>query len=155
VIAAMRKKRILFVMLGLLCAAALAGLLYCLFPPKPVLEMHWSCIREIELGISTAEACDLVGFAPGDYSGAYHYGTGGWTGSNDGDIAIANFDILPNGAVSAVHSVTGEPIQGHWWRGRQGMLVVFSKNDRIIEKRYYDGYPMSFWEYCRDRWERR
>jgi hypothetical protein len=54
--------------------------------------------------------------------------------------------------VSAIHPVTRRQISGKWWRGKEGLLIVFFGDDnRVIERRLYHGYPQTLIGYYYDR----
>jgi hypothetical protein len=147
-----RKKMLLFAVL----AAVVVVSAYFLLPPfssRKLAPIGKGCYDKIQLGMTAAAAGQAIGIPPGDYSGAYTYGT--QRAGHESEIAGPWTDYTENrdGTISAVHPDTGRPLRGYWWRGQEGWLIVFiDENGRVIERRYYRGWPRSFLEWLRDHY---
>lgn len=133
-----RQKRLLaFMALVAFVAIAIA---YWLFPKKDV-PINESLYERLALGMTEQEVDAAIGFAPGDYSGAYEYST--TKPLQEGELPLLGTDLCDyaNGRVSAPHPATGKQISGKLWRGKEGLLMVFFGDDnRVIERRFYPGY---------------
>jgi hypothetical protein len=137
----------LFIVLGALLA--LAGVAY-FFPQREVV-IDAAFYEQLKVGMTEAEVDAAVSIPPGDHTGAYAYVTSPPTCQGELPIYI---DYCPHadGTVSAPHPVTGRLIRGKWWRGKDGQVIIFFGDDqRVIERRYYPGYPRSWVGYHWDR----
>src|SRR5439155_21367172 len=109
--------------------------------PKNDVPINESLYERLALGMTAQEVDTAIGYAPGDYSGAYSYVT--TKPLQEGELPLLGTDMCDyaNGRVSAPHPVTGRQISGKLWRGKEGMLMVFfGEDNRVIERRFYPGY---------------
>jgi hypothetical protein len=123
---------------------------YCLFPKNDV-RINESLYERLALGMTAQEVDTTIGYAPGDYSGAYTYTTS--KPMQEGELPLLGTDLCDyaNGRVSAPHPVTGRQISGKLWRGKEGLLMVFfGENNRVIERRFYPGYGRTWLLYHLD-----
>src|SRR5262249_19669412 len=137
----------LFIVLGALLAPV--GVAY-LFPQRQVV-IDAAFYERLKVGMTEAEVDAAVPIPPGDYTSASTYVTSKPTCQGELPIYI---DYCPraDGTVSAPHPVTGRPLRGKWWRGNEGQVLIFFGDDqRVIERRYYPGYPLSW---VGDYWDR-
>ncbi len=138
---------VLFGVLGALLA--LAGAAY-LVPQREAVTVA-AFYERLMVGMTEAEVDAAVPIPPGDYTGAYAYVTSRPTCEGELPIYI-DYCTRANGTVSAPHPLTGRPICGKWWRGKDGLVIVFFGDDhRVTERRYYPGYPRSWVGYHWDR----
>jgi hypothetical protein len=137
----------LFIVLGALIASA--GVAY-FFPQRKVV-IDAAFYERLKVGMTEAEVDAAVPIPPGDHTGAYAYVTSRPTCQGELPIYI-DYCTYADGTVSAPHPVTGRPIRGKWWRGEEGQVLIFFGDDqRVIERRYYPGYPRSWVAYQWDR----
>jgi hypothetical protein len=137
----------LFIVLGALLARA--GVAY-LFPPRMV-AIDTAFYERLKVGMTEAEVDAAVPIPAGDYTRAYVYVTSEPTCEGELPIYI---DYCPraDGTVSAPHPLTGRPIRGKWWRGKEGqVLILFGDDQRVVERRYYPGHALSWVGYQWDR----
>jgi hypothetical protein len=137
----------LFIVLGPLLA--LAGVAY-LFPQRKVV-IDVAFYERLKIGMTEAEVDAAVPIPPGDHTRAYAYVTDEPTCEGELPIYI---DYWPraDGTVSAPHPLTGRPLRGKWWRGKSGQVIVFFGDDqRVMERRFYPGHPLSWVGYHWDR----
>jgi hypothetical protein len=137
----------LFIVLGAFLAPAAIAYL---FPQRKVI-IGAAFYERLKVGMTEAEVDAAVPIPPGDHTGAYAYVTSQPTCEGGLPIYI---DYWPHadGTVSAPHPLTGRPIRGKWWRGEDGQVLIFFGDDqRVIERRYYPGYPRSWVGYHWDR----
>ncbi|MBM3992709.1 MAG: hypothetical protein FJ303_00905 [Planctomycetes bacterium] len=101
----------------------------------------------------TAQQVDsVIGYAPGDNSGAYVFTT--TKPLREGELPVLGTDQCDytNGRVSAPHPATGKQTGGKLWRGKEGVLLVFFGDDnRVIERRFYPGYGRTWLLYHLER----
>jgi hypothetical protein len=124
---------------------------YCLFPKNDV-RINESLYERLALGMTAQEVDTAIGYAPGDYSGAYTYITS--KPMQEGELPLLGTDLCDyaNGRVSAPHPATGRQISGKLWRGKEGLLMVFfGDSNRVIERRFYPGYGRTWLLYHLDR----
>ena len=137
----------LFIVLGTLLA--LAGVAYLLPQAEVVIDVAF--YERFKIGMTEAEVNAAVPIPPGDHTGAYAYVTSPPTCEGGLPIYI-DYHPHADGTVSAPHPVTGRPLRGKWWRGQDGQVLIFFGDDqRVIERRYYPGYPSSWVGYHWDR----
>jgi len=137
----------LFIVLGTLLA--LASVAY-LFPQREVV-IDAALYERIKIGMTEAEVDATVPIPPGDHTGAYAFVTSRPTCQGELPIYI-DYCTRADGTVSAPHPVTGRPIRGKWWREKGGQVIVFFGDDqRVIDRRFYPGYPRSWVGYHWDR----
>jgi hypothetical protein len=107
--------------------------------------------ERLSVGMTEEEVDAAVSIPSGDYTGADAYVTSRPT--CDGELPIfVDYHLRADGAVSAPHPVTGRPLLGKWWRGKDGLVIVFfGDNHRVTERRYYPGYSRSWARYHLDR----
>jgi hypothetical protein len=113
---------------------------YFLFPGNDV-PINEALYERVALGMTAQEIDAAIGYAPGDYSGAYQYTT--TKPMHEGELPLLGTDLcdFANGRVSAPHPATGKQISGKLWRGKEGLLMVFfGEDNRVIERRFYPGY---------------
>jgi hypothetical protein len=108
--------------------------------------------ERVRLGMTEQEVAEVIPLPPGDYVGAYAYGTSGPI--REGELPIGETgNQRPDGTLTGVHPQTGRPFHGRWWMGTEGFLMVFfGENGRVIERRYYPGFPETFMQYAKRRW---
>jgi hypothetical protein len=138
---------VLFCVLGALLALAGAAFLV----PQGEVVIDAAFYERLQVGMTEAEVDAAVPVPPGDYTGADVYVTS--RPSCDGELPIfVDYFTRADGTVSAPHPVTGRPMRGKWWRGKDGQMIVFFGDDkRVIDRRYYPGYPRSWIGYHWDR----
>ena len=137
----------LFIVLGALLAPA--GVAY-LFPQRKVV-IDAAFYERFKVGMTEAEVDATVPIPPGDHTRAYAYVTSRPTCQGELPIYL-DYCTHADGTVSAPHPLTGRPIRGKWWRGKDGQVLIFFGDDqRVIERRYYPGYPRSWVGYHWDR----
>jgi hypothetical protein len=137
----------LFLLLAVLFVPA--GLAY-LFPQRKVV-IDEAFYERLKIGMTEAEVEAAVPIPPGDYTRAYVYTTSPPICQGELPIYI-DYCTHANGTVSAPHPLTGRPLRGKWWRGKDGQVLIFFGDDRrVIERRYYPGYPSSWVGYHWDR----
>ena len=137
----------LFIVLGALLPAA--GVAYLLPQRKVVIDAAF--YEQLKVGMSEAEVDATCPIPPGDHTRAYAYVTSRPTCQGELPIYI-DYYTHADGTVSAPHPLTGRPICGKWWRGEDGQVLIFFGDDqRVIERRYYPGYPRSWVGYQLDR----
>ena len=107
--------------------------------------------ERLTLGMTEAEVDAAVSIPPGDFTGGYMHTTS--EPICEGGLPIyIDYHPWPDGTVTAPHPVTGRPIRGKWWRGRDGLVIVFFGDDhRLTERRYYPGNSRSWVGYHLDR----
>jgi hypothetical protein len=152
---AIKNKRLVLAFSSFAVVAILALLIVSQISPRKLLAIDKGYFDRIRLGMMEAELLQAIEIPPGDYSGAYGYGTLGI--DHQGELPSAlSFEDHSDGTLSAIHPITGRPITGYWWRGRDGSVMAFvDENGGVIERRYYyHGYPRSFPEYAFDRYLR-
>ena len=138
---------VLLVVLGPLLAPV--GVAY-LFPQRKAV-IDDAFYERLKIGMTEAEVDAAVSIPPGDYTRAYAYVTSRPTCEGELPIYI-DYCTRADGTVSAPHPVTGRPIRGKWWRGKDRLVLLFFGDDqRFIERRYYPGYPRSWVGYHWDR----
>lgn len=131
---------VLFGVLGALLA--LAGAAY-LVSQREVVTVA-AFYERLAVGMTEAEVGSAVPLPPGDYTGAYAHSTSRPT-CEGGLPVYLDYCTRADGTVSAPHPVTGRPIRGRWWRGDDGLVIVFFGDDqRVIERRYYPGRSRSW-----------
>jgi len=141
------RTRVLFGVLGALLA--LVGAAY--FVPRREAVTVAAFYERLTVGMTEAEVGTAVPIAPGDYTGGYVHTTSRPTSEGGLPIYI-DYCTRADGTVSAPHPLTGRPIRGTWWRGKDGLLIVFfGDDDRVTERRYYPGYSRSWARYHLDR----
>jgi hypothetical protein len=130
---------VLFGVLGALLA--LAGAV-CLISREVVTVAAF--YERLTLGMTEAEVGAAVPLPPGDYTGGYVHTTS--QPICEGGLPIyIDYHTRADGTVSAPHPLTGRPIRGKWWRGRDGLVIVFFGDDhRVSERRYYPGKSRSW-----------
>src|SRR5262249_30451251 len=105
----------LFLVLGVLLApAGLASF----FPQRNVV-IDPGFYERFQVGITEAEVDAAVPIPPGDYTRAYAYVTSRPTCQGELPIYL-DYCTHADGTVSAPHPLTGRPIRGKWWRGKDG-----------------------------------
>ena len=133
--------------LGALLALASAAYLV----PQREVVIDAAFYERLTVGMTEAEVGTAVPIAPGDYTGGYVHTTSRPTSEGGLPIYI-DYCTRADGTVSAPHPVTGRPIRGKWWRGKGGQVIVFFGDDRrVIDRRFYPGYPRSWVGYHWDR----
>jgi hypothetical protein len=139
-----------WVLLGLLGALlALAGVANLVAQWEVVVDAAF--YERFKVGMTEADVDAAVTIPPGDYTGADVYVTSRPTCEGELPIFI-DYSTRADGTVAAPHPVTGRPIRGKWWRGKDGQVLIFFGDDqRVIERRYYPGYPRSWIGYHWDR----
>ena len=140
-------------LLAFMVFVAFAGVVmaYWLFPKNDV-PINESLYERLALGMTEQEVDSAIGYAPGDYSGAYAYTT--TKPMQEGELPLLGTDLCDyaNGRVSAPHPATGKQIRGKLWRGKEGLLMVFfGEDNRVIERRFYPGYGRTWLMYHLDR----
>src|SRR5437879_4333583 len=92
---------------------------------KHDVPINQSLYERLALGMTAQEVDTAIGYAPGDYSGAYAYTT--TKPLQEGELPRLGTDMCDyaNGRVSAPHPVTGRQISGKLWKGKEGLLMVF------------------------------
>jgi len=138
------------VLLGVLGALlALAGAAYLVSQREGVTVAAF--YERLTVGMTEAEVAAAVPILPGDYTGGYVHTTSRPTCQGGLPIYI-DYCTRADGTVSAPHPLTGRPIRGKWWRGKDGLVIVFFADDhRVTERRYYPGYSRSWAGYHWDR----
>jgi len=138
---------VLFGVLGALVALAVVASL----GPRRKLVIVAAFYEELAVGMTEREVDAALPVAPGDYTGGYVHATSQPTCEGELPIYI-DYCTRANGTLSAPDPLTGRPIRGRWWRGHDGLVLVFFGDDqRVIERRYYPGYSRSWVEY---QWRR-
>jgi hypothetical protein len=128
---------------------ALAGAAY-LGPQREAVNVA-ACYERLAVGMTEAEVDAAVPIPPGDHTGAYAYVTSRPTCEGGLPLYI-DYHPRADGTVSAPHPLTGRPLRGKWWRGKDGLVLVFFGDDRrVTERRYYPGRPLSWTAYHWDR----
>ena len=138
------------VLLGTLGALlALAGATY-LVPKREGVTVA-AFYERLTVGMTEAEVGAAVPIPPGDHTGGYAHSTSRPT--CEGGLPIyVDYHTRADGTVAAPHPVTGRPLRGKWWRGQDGLvLVFFGEDQRVIERRYYPGSSHSWAGYHWDR----
>jgi hypothetical protein len=134
---------------GLAALLALAGAAY-LVPRREAVTVA-PFYERLTVGMTEAEVGTAVPIAPGDYTGGYVHTTSAPTSEGELPIYI-DYSTRADGMVSAPHPLTSRPIRGKWWRGKDGLVIVFFGDDqRVTERRYYPGYSRSWARYHVDR----
>jgi hypothetical protein len=138
---------VLFGALGALLA--LAGAAYLVRQRKAVTVA--ACYERLTVGMTEAEVGAAVPIPPGDYTGGYVHTTSRPT-CEGGSPIFVDYHLRADGTASALHPLTGRPIRGTWWRGKDGLvIVIFGDDHRVTERRYYPGYSRSWAGYHWDR----
>lgn len=103
--------------------------------------------ERLAIGMNEAEVEAAVTLPPGDHTGDYEHTT--TAPVRDGGLPpFLDYHPWANGAVTAPHPVTGRPLRGRWWRGGDGLVIVFYGDDGCVaERRYYPGSSRS-WARC-------
>jgi hypothetical protein len=145
-----RSIRLLAFLVLIACVAF--AIAYWLFSKNDV-PINQSLYEQLALGMTAQEVDTAIGYAPGDYSGAYLYTTTEPLQEGElGPVLGTDKCDYANGRVSAPHPVTGRQIKGKLWRGRDGMLMVFfGEDNRVIERRFYPGYGRTWLLHFLDR----
>ena len=139
--------QVLFGVLGALLA--LAGAAY-LVPRHEAVTVA-AVYERLTVGMTEAEVGAAVPIPPGDYTGGYVHTTSRPT-SEGGLPLFVDYHLRADGTMSAPHPVTGRPLRGAWWRGEDGLVIVFFGDDhRVAERRYYPGSSRSWAGYHWDR----
>jgi hypothetical protein len=101
----------------------------------------------LAVGMTEAEVGRAVPIPPGDHTGCNAHSTE--KPIYDGELPIFVGDVQwPDGTASATHPLTAQPLRGTWWRGRDGLLIVFYGDDgRVIDRRYRQGKSYSWAKY--------
>lgn len=147
----MKRRRAIAVVVGV---AFLAGIVVavCLWRRPEVLPIEQALYDRVHVGMTEAEVSAAIPYSPGDHCGTYTYGTGGPLREGELPMGIG-WDSHPDGSLTGIHPATGRPVHGKWWLGRQGYLVIFFDEDgRVIERRYYLGFPENFIQYTGRRY---
>jgi hypothetical protein len=121
-------------------------------PAKNDVPINESLYARLALGMTAQDVDTAIGYAPGDYSGAYEYTT--TKPLQEGELHLLGTDMcdFANGRVWAPHPATGRKINGKLWRGKEGMLMVFfGEDNRVIERRFYPGFGRTRLLYQLDR----
>jgi hypothetical protein len=107
--------------------------------------------ERLAIGMTEAEVGTAVPIPPGDHTGGYVHNT--FRPTSDGGLPIfVDYHTQTDGSTSATHPLTGRPMRGLWWRGEDGLLIVFfGDGHRVIDRRYYPGYSRSWLRYLLDR----
>src|SRR5437870_6554875 len=107
----MPKRLMVFIVFVACIALAIA---YCLCPKNDV-PINESLYERLALGMTAEEVDMAIGYAPGDYSGAYAYTTS--KPMKEGELPLGT-DLCDYavGCVSAPHPATGRQISGKLWR---------------------------------------
>src|SRR5262245_4814248 len=146
----MKRPRLRTCVLGVLgVLLALVGVAYLVFQREGVTVAAF--YERLAVGMTEAEVGATVPIPPGDYTGAYVHVTSRPT--CEGELPIyVDYCTRADGTVSAPHPVTGRQIRGKWWREKGGQVIVFFGDDqRVIDRRFYPGYPRSWVGYHWDR----
>jgi hypothetical protein len=139
-----------WVLLGVLGALlVLASAVYLVAQREVVIDAAF--YERLAVGMTEAEVDAAVSIPSGDYTSAYAYVT--CRPTCDGELPLfVDYDLRVDGTVLAPHPVTGRPLRGKWWRGNKGLVILFFGDDhRVIERRFYPGYPRSLLGYHWDR----
>jgi hypothetical protein len=141
-----RPRRRTWVLLGVLAALlVLAGAAY-LAPRREAVAVA-AFYDRLAIGMTEAEVGTAVPLPPGDYTGCDVHETSAPTCEGGLPIFI-DYHPRPDGTVSAPHPVSGRPLRGTYWRGRDGLVVVYFGDDRrVTERRYYPGSSRSWVRY--------
>jgi hypothetical protein len=119
---------------------------------RDVRPIEQGLYERVRLGMTEQEVAEAIPLPPGDYVGAFAYGTAGPIREGELPIGVTG-DQKADGTLTGVHPHTGRPFHGRWWLGTEGFLIVFFGEDgRVIERRYYPGFPESFIGYAARRW---
>jgi hypothetical protein len=139
-----------WVLFGVLGALLVLASAVSLVAPREVV-IDAAFYERLAVGMTEAEVDAAVSIPSGDYTGADAYVT--CPPTCDGELPIfVDYHLRADGTVSAPHPVTGRPLCGKWWRGNEGLVILFFGDDhRVIERRFYPGYPRSW---LRDQWDR-
>ena len=109
------------VLLGVLGALlALTGAAY-LVSQREVVTVA-AFYERLTVGMTEAEVAAAVPIPPGDYTGGYMHTTSRPTCEGGLPIYI-DYCTRADGTVSAPHPLTGRPIRGKWWRGKDGLVI--------------------------------
>jgi hypothetical protein len=143
-----RTRKVLAIVMAVVLLAAIGAFL---IPNAPSLPISQKVYDRLRLGMTDREVAAVVQCPPGDYSHAYSYAT--TRPVCEGGLPIyIDYRNQADGSVSAIHPTTGRPLRGKWWRGKEGLLhVYFGDDGRVIERRYYPGYPRNWFQYHYDR----
>jgi hypothetical protein len=144
-------KRIKIVAFMVLVAFVAVTIAVWLFARNDV-PINESLYERLALGMTAQEVDTAIGFAPGDYSGAYSFTT--TKPVQEGELHRLGTDEcdFASGRVTIPHPATGKPMRGKLWRGKEGLLmVVFGDDHRVIERRFYPGYGRTWLLYHLER----
>jgi|ERR1043166_7154491 hypothetical protein len=147
-----RPKLRTWVLLGVLAVLlALAGVAYLVSVSQREGVNVAPFYDRLTLGMTEAEVGAAVSLPPGDHTNGHEHTTSAPICEGGLPLYI-DYHPWPDGTVTAPHPVTGRPLRGKWWRGEDGLVIVFFGDDqRVIERRYYPGSSRSWVWYHWDR----
>jgi hypothetical protein len=146
----MRLRRRTWVLVGALAALLALAWAASLAPRRGAITVA-AFYDRLAVGMTEADVGTAVPIPPGDYTGGYAHTTARPT-CEGGLPTFVDYHPWPGGTVTAPHPLTGRPLRGQWWRGEDGLVVVYFGDDgRVIERRYYPGSSRSWAGYQWDQ----
>jgi hypothetical protein len=139
---------VLAIVMGVVLLAAIG--VYSI-PNGPLPTINQQVYDRLRLGMTENEVEAAVECPPGDYTRTYAYQTSRPVHEGEFPIYI-DYHNRADGSVSFIHPTTGRQVRGKWWGGKEGRLYVYFGDDgRVIERRFYPGYPRNWFQYHYER----